>query len=137
MAAFASPEAIDEISVQIDWDVSRDIYVVSPVGFVRTEEHCRQWMRAFDERFGAITERIDMVIVLDRFSTSPEMSATWRQYRDAALRYARYCIRVDTGTDAFAVSKKRQPVRGEIIEGARTIPDAMDIILALRAFAAS
>ncbi len=134
MSALSCPEPIDEILVGIEWDASRDIYVISPVGVVRTEEHCRQWARAFDERFGALAECVDMVLVLDMFSTSAEMSTTWRHYRTLAMRYARYCIRVDSGTDAFAISK-RPPVQGEMTQGAKSIPDAMDIILALRTFA--
>lgn len=136
MAALAPDVSQDEILIRFEWIATKDIHVVQPVGVVRTEDHCRQWLRAFEERFRRSPERVDVVLVLDMFSTAPELLATWKTYRDAALRYVRYCIRVDAGTDAFAISK-RPTVPGELTRGARTIPDAIDIILALRTYAQS
>lgn len=137
MAVPVSNADSEDVGVRFEWDAARDLYVVYPVGFVQTEAGCIAWQRAFDERFASLTKPVDMVMVLEMFAVSPNIAAVWQRYRKHTMGYARYCVRVESGSDVFAVSPTKAVPRSELTRGAPSIPDAIYLITELRRLAAA
>ena len=120
------------VEVRFEWVPERDIYIVYPIGFVRSEDDCKEWAKAFEEKFAGFPRRVDMVILLEMFSVDPAISPIWIRYRRLTLTHARFCIRVASESDVFPTSPTRAVPSADLTKDAPTIPDAMDVIERLR-----